>query len=439
MNEPFVRDRVNLLVGDVCVLLVSFALAVFLRRFEVPTLSDASLYLPLVWLMIVHLIIFVGSGLYDKRVALFEQSVMQAITGAQVVYALCSILYFFLFPGTVGSRVVLILYFVISSILLVLWRQGAFAFAMHLRGMLQVIVVGAGQDINDLVAALDATPQALLKCASYIDSTNLSGSALRERISEEARVRGVRTIVADVRLDIPPELEIIDARVAYEVLFERTPLTLFNPGQMPSGVGYRLAYVVKRVLESLLAVFILFFFALILPIIALAMRIEGRGPVFIEQERIGKGWSKTMVRKLRTMRQNKSASSEWTTEEKTSNPVTKVGAFLRRTSLDEVPQLLSVLTGELSLVGPRSDIRGLGERLEEELPFYRLRYAVTPGISGWAQVNQRYAPGQISPQSIEDSRVRLMYDLYYVTHYSLLFDLSIILKTLKTLLQRLIP
>jgi lipopolysaccharide/colanic/teichoic acid biosynthesis glycosyltransferase len=130
-------------------------------------------------------------------------------------------------------------------------------------------------------------------------------------------------------------------------------------------------------------------------------------------------------------------SSAWVAEG--TNRVTRVGAFLRRTSIDELPQIFSVFKGDLSLIGPRSDIRGLGERLKEEVPLYQLRYHVTPGISGWAQVNQRYAPGHISPQSIEESRVRLMYDLYYVRHRSVFLDLYIAAKTIRTLLTRLIP
>jgi lipopolysaccharide/colanic/teichoic acid biosynthesis glycosyltransferase len=137
------------------------------------------------------------------------------------------------------------------------------------------------------------------------------------------------------------------------------------------------------------------------------------------------------------MTKNERASKNWVGEGE--NRVTRVGAFLRRTSIDEVPQVLSVFRGDLSLIGPRSDILGLGERLREELPLYHTRYQVTPGISGWAQVNQRYAPGKISPQSIEESRVRLMYDLYYVKHHSLILDVSITLKTARTLVGRLIP
>jgi lipopolysaccharide/colanic/teichoic acid biosynthesis glycosyltransferase len=136
------------------------------------------------------------------------------------------------------------------------------------------------------------------------------------------------------------------------------------------------------------------------------------------------------------MRTNKSASSEWTTEEKNDNPITKVGHILRRTSFDEFPQFWNVLTGELSLIGPRNDIEGLGRRLAEEIPYYNFRYSVPPGITGWAQINQQYEQGNISPQSIEETKMRLAYDFYYLKHRSLGLDIVIALKTVKRMFFR---
>jgi lipopolysaccharide/colanic/teichoic acid biosynthesis glycosyltransferase len=119
-----------------------------------------------------------------------------------------------------------------------------------------------------------------------------------------------------------------------------------------------------------------------------------------------------------------------------TNTVTPLGAFLRKTSLDELPQVLNVLKGDMSLIGPRNDLSKLGERLAEAIPYYNIRYMIKPGITGWAQTHQRYSPGNISPQSIEETKVRLAYDLYYVKNRSLWLDLGIALRTLGTLLGR---
>jgi lipopolysaccharide/colanic/teichoic acid biosynthesis glycosyltransferase len=134
------------------------------------------------------------------------------------------------------------------------------------------------------------------------------------------------------------------------------------------------------------------------------------------------------------MTKNLATSGEWVNEGE--NRITKVGRFLRTTSLDEFPQFINILRGEVSLIGPRNDILGLGQRLSESLPFYKERYIVTPGITGWAQINQQYEPGNASPQSIEETKVRLAYDFYYLKHRSLGLDIMIALKTIKKMFFR---
>jgi lipopolysaccharide/colanic/teichoic acid biosynthesis glycosyltransferase len=129
-----------------------------------------------------------------------------------------------------------------------------------------------------------------------------------------------------------------------------------------------------------------------------------------------------------------SDAGAWLTEKK--NVVTKVGAFLRKTSIDELPQVLNILKGEMSLIGPRNDIMGLAPRLAESIPFYNIRTIIKPGITGWAQTHQQYTPGNISPQSVEETKIRLAYDIFYIKHRSLLLDINIALRTFKTLLSR---
>jgi len=177
---------------------------------------------------------------------------------------------------------------------------------------------------------------------------------------------------------------------------------------------------------------------LLLPFVAMALKIEDRqAPIFIRQDRLGKFNRPVKVWKLRTMSINDHASATWTKEDKAKgNKVTQVGGFLRKTSLDEYPQIWNIIKGEMSLIGPRNDIVGLGARLAEEIPYYNLRNFVRPGISGWAQTHQYYMGDNISPQSLEESRERLSYDLFYVKHRSLLLDLDIALRTIKILISR---
>ena len=132
---------------------------------------------------------------------------------------------------------------------------------------------------------------------------------------------------------------------------------------------------------------------------------------------------------------NKDDTGVWHSSD--ANVMTRVGKLLRKSSIDELPQFLNILRGEMSLIGPRSDIVGIATRLSKEIGYYHIRYLVKPGITGWAQTHQHYAPGNISPQSIDESRVRLAYDLYYVKNRSFLLDVRIALQTLGTLISRL--
>jgi lipopolysaccharide/colanic/teichoic acid biosynthesis glycosyltransferase len=147
----------------------------------------------------------------------------------------------------------------------------------------------------------------------------------------------------------------------------------------------------------------------------------------IKQKRIGVNGKIFNIYKFRSM--TRSDGGQWLPE--SENKVTKVGMFIRKTRIDELPQALSVILGDMSLIGPRADIIDLGERLQKEIPYYSIRTAIKPGLSGWAQVNQ-----EKPPQSVEETKIRLSYDLYYIKYRSLSLDLLITLRTIKTLLSR---
>lgn len=440
MSFLYRRDQLILFIGDLAVFCGALLLALFIRHFTFPSINDVLLHVvPFTILFALWLIVFVSVGLYDKHIALFERTLAESVTEAQLINLLIALAFFFVAPVEIQPKTVLALYFVISTALIVVWRLGLFHFVTNQRVCQPVVIVGSGPDIHELVEEVRTTPQSRFECASFVETTGLSPEGVVERVRDEMKKTGTNTIIADPRASVPTDADVLDASFVYEALFERVPLTLAEQSSLSwqRSAMHAVYGVAKRTVDIVLSFLLLLILAILLPFVFIATRLEGKGPLFISQERIGKSWTKIVVYKFRTMTQNEKASGAWVGE--STNRVTKVGALLRRTSIDELPQVFSVFTGDLSLIGPRSDIFGLGERLQESLPFYRARYTVTPGISGWAQVNQKYAPGNISPQSIEESRVRLQYDLYYVKHRSLLLDLSITLKTLKTLIKRIIP
>ncbi len=226
-------------------------------------------------------------------------------------------------------------------------------------------------------------------------------------------------------------IELLDYIGLHELLAQSIPLDhiddewLMHAAMNSSRIHIRK---IKRVLDGIVAVLGLF---LTLPISLLAMlaiRMDSPGPVFYRQRRLGLGGQAYTVMKFRTMRTDAELESGAVWAEKFDARITRVGKFLRATRIDEIPQLLNVLRGQMSLVGPRPERPEFVKNLRMNIPFYEERLMMPPGITGWAQVRFPYAA------SVEAARQKLQYDLYYIKHTSLVFDLAILLKTFKTIL-----
>ena len=198
--------------------------------------------------------------------------------------------------------------------------------------------------------------------------------------------------------------------------------------KLPWAAPFSVQAQLKRLADLLVAVTLIMITTPFVALAALFIWLEDRGPVFYSQQRSGWLGRPFTVLKLRTMRvQLKGEHSLWT--QPSDDRITAVGRWLRRLRLDELPQLISVLTGEMSLIGPRPERPELEHDLERHIPHYRKRHWMRPGLSGWAQVCAPYA------SSIEDSDLKLSYDLYYLRHFSTWLDLVILLRTIKTVLK----
>lgn len=179
---------------------------------------------------------------------------------------------------------------------------------------------------------------------------------------------------------------------------------------------------IKRVFDLLTSVVGLAVSAPLLPVIALLIKLDDGGPIFYSQDRVGQNGKPFRVYKFRTMRVDAEGDgSVWAVR---NDPrCTRVGRLLRRTRLDELPQLFNVLCGQMSLVGPRPERPDLVVSLNEQIPYFNERHLVKPGLTGWAQINFRYA------STVDDAKRKLQYDLYYVKHMSIELDLMILLRT----------
>jgi lipopolysaccharide/colanic/teichoic acid biosynthesis glycosyltransferase len=445
------REIWILLLGDILVLYAALWLTLLLRYVSIPSSELWFQHVvPFTLVFLAWVTIFFISGLYDKHTALFKKRLTSIVLHAQFFNLGVAVLFFFVLPwATIAPKRNLLIYVVVSSLLLIGWRI-AFGRIRWPRRKYAALLVGDGPEIIELVEEINTNTRYEFEIVQVVDSALLAQTEnVEARLLAIADERDISVIIVDTRNQaIAPILpflftlaflnfrfSIIDMTRLYEDIFDRVPLSRLTYEwfleHMPQ--SSRKSYdSIKRAIDIVVALVLGVLFCTFIPLIWVAVWLEDRGPLFIRQERLGKNNSVMRVYKVRTMAHND--TGQWLPA--SQNRVTRVGAFLRMVSIDEMPQLLNILRGEMSLIGPRNDIGGIAQLLVESIPYYNIRYMIRPGITGWAQTHQMYAPGNISPQSLEEAKVRLAYDLYYIKRRSLLLDITIGLRTMTTVIGR---
>jgi exopolysaccharide biosynthesis polyprenyl glycosylphosphotransferase len=229
-------------------------------------------------------------------------------------------------------------------------------------------------------------------------------------------------------------VEVIRMPALYESLLGRVPIEYLNADWLLTSFLdsvnlYDLYSPLKRLLDILISAAGLVAGLLSFPILAVIIRLDSPGPVLYGQERSGKGGHPIRVWKYRTMVHKAEPDGEARWASAQDPRVTRVGKWMRRTRLDEIPQFWNVLRGDMSVIGPRPERPEWIAQLEKQIPFYRARLLVAPGLTGWSQVNYGYV------RTVEDTALKLEYDLYYIRHRSLILDLKIMLRTMGTLIR----
>ncbi|HID61271.1 MAG TPA: sugar transferase [Anaerolineae bacterium] len=337
--------------------------------------------------------------------------------------------------------------------LVALWR-GAYAVLLNRPSFRRrAIVIGAGQAGQAIVQAIEENLPSEYQLLGYIDDDpskqgqvieGLPVIGTRRDLFPLVKEKDVSEIILAITHTLHGELiraimdcqeqgvQIVLMPLLYEEITGRVPVehvgddwSVVLPLDHAGIRGF--GPFLKRTMDILISGFGLIILALLLPILALAIYLDSPGPIFYTQERVGKGGKVFRILKFRSMiPEAEENGAVWAQE---NDPrVTRVGRFLRRTMIDELPQFINVLKGEMSIVGPRPERPIFADQLAEEIPFYRARHAVKPGMAGWALINYGYS------SSVRDALVKLQYDLYYIKHQSLALDLFILLKTIGAML-----
>ncbi len=406
--------------------------------------------LPLVWLLLM-----VDS--YEIHTASNWKKTLRAIAVAPIVGLLGYSLIFTINQDPESlPRIGIGAFLVIASVLTLVWR-GIYIRLYTSSGLMRrVIVVGAGKaghSLADIYSKLNPPPFLLL---GFIDDDlkkqgkSHHGFAVlgtSQKLLDIIEDYHISDIVVAINGEIKGEtfqsildaqekgIEIVRMPIMYEEMTQRVPVEHLESDwvirSFVDQVRVRGVYeLLKRLMDILGGLVGSLIFLLVLPFSALAIIVESGFPIFYSQERLGKGGRVFKIYKFRSMKQNAEEDGEAKLATLNDPRVTKVGDFLRRTRLDEMPQFITVLTGEMSLVGPRAERPELVAQFQKQIPFYRARLLVKPGLTGWAQINYGYVA------SVKETVVKLEYDLYYIKHRTLNMDLTIVLRTIGTVLRR---
>jgi sugar transferase (PEP-CTERM system associated) len=332
-----------------------------------------------------------------------------------------------------------------------LWRMFFSTYALQLVGRDHLLLVGGSPLLEDISKHVCEHPESGLHIAGYVDDRHEPGSMLAggkvlgpmSALRDIVRATQPHRIVIGMfeRRNTMPVSELLELRfgghiieeisTTYERVCGRVCLKEIRPSQLifsgelgprPQNMMY------QRLLNMAAAGIGLALASPIMLLTALAVRVSSPGPVLYRQERVGLDGELFTVYKFRSMREDAEAKTGAVWAQKDDPRVTSVGRIIRRIRFDELPQLINVLKGEMSMVGPRPERPEFVRALNEQIPYYRQRHCVRPGITGWAQINYKYG------DTLEDTITKLEYDLYYIKNMSWALDNYIIFHTLKAML-----
>lgn len=412
--------------------------------------------IPFSLIFIVWLIVFYIANLYEpttlRNNLYFYSSLLQAI----VISSVISIALLYLIPlFKIAPKTNLAIFVAIFTGLEFTVRSG-FNNIFDRKFKQSVLIVGLNKQTFELAQFIKTNPQLGYKLKSVVDiapDKNDNEEDFKKfgiiqglnNLEKQMNNENINTIIISPEAYQTPEtinifyrylrkkITFLNLASFYERLTGKVPLGAINQiwflENLSEGTkrGYEIA---KRFSDIVFAIIIGLISLIPYPLIILAIKISSHGPIFYKQQRVGQLGQLFEIIKFRTMRKDaeKETGAVWTVEN--DQRITKIGKFLRKTRLDELPQIWNILIGEMSFVGPRAERPEFHQILQKNVPFYEERYLIKPGLSGWAQINFHYG------SSVDDAAEKLKYDLYYIKNRSLLLDLGIILKTARITLKQ---
>ena len=449
--------RFILFITDLVALFGALLLTLYLRYGSTFSEKLGFHLVPFSLIFIIWLIVFYIANLYEPATLRnnihFYSSLLQAI----IVSSVISIAFFYLIPiFSITPKTNLAIFVAIFTGIEFASRYG-FNRVFEKKFKKTVLIVGLNKQAFELAQFIKNNPQLGYELKYVVDLTPNQPDEDEEEFKKFWIIQGLDNLERQIKNEkidaiiISPEayqnsetinifydslkqgISFLNLASFYERLTGKVPLGAINQIWFLENIseGKKRAYELAKRSGDIIFGFIFGVISLIFyPFIIVAMQIDSPGPIFYRQTRVGRIGKPFQLIKFRNMIPNAEAKTGavWTSE---NDPrITRVGSFLRKTRLDEIPQLWTVVKGEMSLVGPRAERPEFHGILQKEVPFYEERYLIKPGLTGWAQINFHYG------SSVKDAAEKLKYDLYYIKNRSLLLDLGIILKTVRIALKQ---
>jgi exopolysaccharide biosynthesis polyprenyl glycosylphosphotransferase len=458
LSIQLAEHKTILVVVDGILVFVSLTIGLWLGAQRSEWVFSAALiwaYLP--WFLVIlglYFFLATANDAYRLRVATDSTASLIAILKTIFLILVLYLLIYALLPPFSLPRHFIGFFTIIAPVLLLIWRRLYTLVFVIPAFQHRAIVVGAGWAGKTIAKTFVDFAPAHFEVVGFVDDDpakqqqSFEGIPVIGSTAELLRLAG-KLKATDVVLAITRDVsgEVLSSLLAcyeqglrvstmsdlYERLTDRVPVEHIGDNWfvvLPlEGQGQNLSYrIAKRGMDVLLALIGLTVFTLMLPLLALMITLNSPGPIFYRQKRVGRGGQVYELIKLRSMVVNAEEDGHARWAEKDDVRITRAGRFLRRTRLDEVPQLWNILRGEMSLVGPRPERPEFVTELQSQIPFYRTRLTVKPGLTGWAQVYYDYG------NTVTDALEKLRYDLYYIKHQSIQLDLIILLKTIGTIM-----
>ncbi len=431
MNPGLAVKQAILLLGDILVLYGALALALLIRYGTVAWTPVAASHIePFSVLFVFWIALFYINNLYDMRGQKNTGAWRRGLVGALTASAVVSIVFFYLVTDYgIAPKTNLFVFLIAASGLMYGWRSLYNAVVRKRVPFTETLVMGDTATAAEIMKAIADNPQLGYRLTK--------DPAKAELVIVPPAARADAGLAAMLCRAAAEGIAVTDTASFYEAIMKKLPLADLEPAWFLGQVANRKTVYdfvrepVEIAMAGALAVLTL---PLTLPI-ALAVRLTSSGPVIFQQKRVGEFGKEFVLLKFRSMVANApdgSAEAGTGAVWKTANDprFTRIGRFLERTHLDELPQLINIMRGEASFVGPRPERPTFVGELAKTIPYYDLRHLVKPGIAGWAQLNYKYGA------SAEDAYEKLQYDLWYLKNRSFWLDLSIIMKTARLFIAR---